>query len=271
MFAISLALALTLASASAMEAPELALPGVSTRAPQVMRAPLAFQGLTADQARAVRQYQNNKLELRPETRFQGGGSTMVYESWGSPWRRGTLGYSYVVHDPVYAVPSWGIYQGPERLTVPEYLGEVGRVGQKADLEAKIERLERRSKRWYTLGGLGVAATVGGVVAQVSTADPYINYYGHWTTLGGAGAMILGFVGGSFPSAKAERLETRPDEWLEARQLQEEIADHNARLGAELGLTPEQTLLLDSGPTFRWAPAIQPQQGGGATIGIGASF
>lgn len=260
-------LALGLSAALAQEGPPLAIPG-----DRVQPAPAtALSGMTAEQARAARTYRAQRLELRPETELHGGGSTVVHQAYGHPWRHGYSGFSYVMRDPVYAVPSWGIYQGPERLTVPEYLGAVGRVGQKADLEAKIERLERRSRRWYTLGGLGIAATVGGVVAQIVVDDPMINYYSHYTTLGGAGAMVLGFVGGSFPSARAERMENNPAEWLEARQLQSEIDDYNADLGTRLGLSPEQQILLDSAPAVQWRPRVAPVRGGGVSVGVGASF
>lgn len=260
-------LALGLSAALAQEGPPLAIPNDQVQAPP----PPTLRGMTAEQARAARTYRADRLELRPETELQGGGSTMIYQGHGGPWRHGYAGFSYVLRDPVYAVPTWGIYRGPERLTVPEYLGAVGRVGQKADLEAKIEQLERRSGRWYTLGGLGIAATIGSVVAQIVTDDPAINYYGYYTTLGGAGAMVLGFVAGSFPSAKADRLENDPAEWLEARQLQSEIDDYNAALGARLGLSPEQQLMLDSSPALRWTPRVQPVRGGGVSVGVGASF
>ena len=265
MTSILLALGLSVAPALAQDLP-LAIPNDSTPAPQ-----LALPPMTNAQALAARQYRAQRLVLQPETELHGGGGTVMHHAYG-PRRYGYYGMSYVARDPIYAVPSWGIYRGPERLTVPEYMGAVGRVGQKADLDAKIERLERRSKRWYTLGTLGILTTIGGVVTQIAVEDPAARYYSHYATLGGAGAMVVGFVAGSFPNAKADRMENDPAEWLDAGQLQAEIDEYNADLGNRLGLSPEQQLMLESAPQgVRWSPRVQPNLDGGVTIGVGATF
>jgi len=266
MTAILLALGLSAAPAFAQEDRPLAIPNDSVATPQ-----LALPPMTSEQARAARQYRAQRLMLQSETELHGGGGTVIHHNYG-PRRYGHYGMSYVARDPIYAVPSWGIYRGPERLTVPEYLGSVGRVGQKADLEAKVERLERRSKRWYTLGTLGILTTIGGVVTQIAVDDPATRYYSHYATLGGAGAMVVGFVGGSFPNAKADQLENDPAEWLEAGQIQQEIDDYNADLGNRLGLSPEQQIMLETAPQgVRWSPRVHPNQQGGVTIGVGATF
>ena len=72
------------------------------------------------------------------------------------------------------------------------------------------------------------------------------------TLGGAGTMLFGFVSGSFPSAKANRLKNQPAEWLDPGAVQSDLDGYNEQLGAGLGLKPGDVLMLDSissGPRY----------------------
>lgn len=218
-------------------------------------------GVSATKLQSLRDYQNGYLSIRSESELRGGG-TRVVQSWHGPRRFGWH-TTTVVNEPIYTTRTWGVYQGPYRLSTPEIYGAIGQHGQQDALQGELARLERKASIFYTVGFVGVASTVGGIVTQAFATTQTTADVGGWMTLGGVGAMLTGFIGGSFPSAKASDLRYYPATTFDPRALQRDLDAANDRLRVELGLTPAEVLRLEGMST--------QNRRRGANVGIGGSF
>jgi hypothetical protein len=230
--------------------PPLALPAGAQ--PPLMQAPEATPpqparaAVDAERVRLAREYKELRLSVLTETTFTPG-TTTVHSGyvWGPPRRR----YYHpvtVVHTPPMAHQSWGIYQGSQRLEVPDYLSITGQSTAALDLNNKIDRSESRARVGYTLGGVGVAAVVGGIVARGMADNKQTYVAGYWTSVGGVALSVGGFIGGGIASGRAERLARRPAEFMDLNSVQADIEQYNADLGQELGMDEGDRQLIEAG-------------------------
>ena len=272
--AVKAGLARALAESYDDEAPHgrvmaAALKAPSRPSPQLERP----DQLDAAKLSSIREYQRRRLQLREETELRGGGSSVVSNPYGNPY---TLGSSQVVTDPIYTVRGWGIYEGPRRLTVPQYLNTIGSYEMQEYLEQDIRKLEATSKALYGLGAGGVLATVVGVIGMQNAQDQDQRVIFLATAAGGVGAMLGGFVGGSIPAGKATRIETEPAYTFTPEQVREDIDEHNEGLRQGLGLSAQEVLFIEATSSNTdvqpyLVPTGDRRSGLGLSIGLGGSF
>jgi hypothetical protein len=148
-------------------------------------------------------------------------------------------------DPPTALRTWGVYRGPERLAVPDFLAVVGEAERKRELDAVLERLARRSKAWSVVavvGGAGLAAGLIGMSSAQTAAD-YQTF--NAVTLGGTIVMATGFVGSSFPKGKESGLRRYPSSSIGGDEAQGMVDQHNEALRQELGLSASDVWALEA--------------------------
>lgn len=214
-------------------APPLAIPAgtPSPRGPApVARAPAASP--EAISGRAWSEYRSRTLVLRPLTEWTVMSSGWgPYGWWGAPYGWGGVWVSR--HDAV------AVYQGPQRLDVPEVLGALGDVPGRMNLERRI-RNQRRAGRVLTgIGLVGLTGTLVGLVGM-DTAVTW-DQARDWSavTWTGAGLMVGGLVAGGIPSDRARRLQVDPELTFGPSELQQRVDAHNDRLARELGIDPDR--------------------------------
>ena len=103
-----------------------------------------------------------------------------------------------------------------------------------------------SARWPAPGTAWAraVATVVGAVGMDSATSPGLRRRWSYVGTSGLGALVVGFVGGSFPATKARRLETMPSESQDYDALRAKVGAYNADLAESLGLTPAEALSLE---------------------------
>jgi hypothetical protein len=204
--------------------------------------------VTAARLQALRGYKAGRLELRNETELRGGSAWVMGGGYGGMWGPGYGAWGVggpVIVDPPTALRTWGIYRGPERLPVPDFLSVVGEAERKRELDAVLERLARRSKAWSVVavvGGAGLAAGLIGM-SSVETREEYQTF--NAVTLGGTLVMATGFVGSSFPSGKGSALRRYPSSSMGSDQAQAMVDQHNEALRKELGLSAADVWALET--------------------------
>ncbi len=226
---------------SAPPGPVLALPAPSGvgPAPAVAGAP----ALTMDRLQTLRRYKAERLSVHEETELRGGGTAMAM---GYPYGRMGPSTAVMMTDPVYTVRTWGVYQGPDRISTPTFLDKVGKASEATALREDVARYQRRSKAAFGVAGIGAGVLVAGLIGMRAAATPEEYLAWNLATLGGTAAGMGGLVVGSFPAAKASRLERSPAAVMspaEARALAER---HNDALQKQLGVTPQEAWLLELG-------------------------
>lgn len=233
--------------APAGDAPALAAPPAPVLAlPASAAPPAAVPGappLTMERLQTLRRYKAERLSVHEETELRGGGTSLAM---GYPYGRIGPSTTVMMTDPVYTVRTWGVYQGPDRITTPTFLDKVGKAGEAAALREDISRYDRRSKRCFGVAGIGAGVLIAGIVGMRTAATPEEYLAWNLATLGGTAAGMGGLVVGSFPAAKAGRLERSPAAVMspaEARALAER---HNDALQRELGVSPQEAWLLEIG-------------------------
>jgi hypothetical protein len=219
--------------------PVLALPGPSGAGPAVAGAP----ALTMDRLQTLRRYKAERLSVHEETELRGGGTAMAM---GYPYGRMGPSTAVMMTDPVYTVRTWGVYQGPDRISTPSFLDKVGKASEATALREDVARYQRRSKGCFGVAGIGAGVLVAGLIGMRAATTPEEYLAWNLATLGGTAAGMGGLVVGSFPAAKASRLERSPATVMtpaEARALAER---HNDALQKQLGVTPQEAWLLELG-------------------------
>lgn len=211
--------------------------------------PLAVPGRSSpEKAHAVREYRARHLAIRNLSEAYVG-TTWSYGwyggpyGWGGPgWGWGAWPHPFVVHRDEQA-----IFQGPNRLDVPATLGVLGDTTGQQQLERRIRRNRGAASALFGLGVAGIAASITGLVGveQARTYDELTVW--NAVSWGGVGLMVGGFVGGSFPSSRAWRLQLEPTETMEPAELDRRIQDYNERLAAALGLDPMEAVRIESEP------------------------
>ncbi len=205
--------------------------------------------------RALRTYRQGRLVLRAETEYHQGPATAWsfggggwgwgggYPGWG--WGGGYYGTT-IINNPTWTERTWGIYQGPERLSVPTFLETAGDLSKATELRSVIERKRKTAKAWYTVAGVCAAGILTGVVGMGAAQEVDTYFIFNNVALGGLGVAVTGMLGGSFPSARASRLARYPSESLSAQEAQSYVDGHNERLQSELGLSDEEVWAFEVG-------------------------
>lgn len=210
--------------------------------------------------RAIRTYREQFLALRTfgETQV---GTTWDYTPVG---RWGPYGYRtgwrawprpYVVR-----TTSRGVFQGQTQLDVPSTLAALGDDAARQDLDRRIQTNQTLGNVSYGLGVAGVAASVVGLIAlDQCCSSPVLpgdvdtlRAARTWSTVSASGVVLLvgGFIGGTIPSGRAQRLQYDYATTLDLDVLGARIAEHNEQLAAEFGLTPTEAARVESHPRRR---------------------
>jgi hypothetical protein len=232
-------LALLSTAALAQDAPEPATPE------KLPPAPATLGTLTPKRLAALRTYKAQRLQVRAETEYRGGGvSTFSSMSYGYPQAMGT---GVIIAEPISTFRTWGVYRGPERLSTPDFLTLTNAIKQRDSLVAEIDKSRRASKIWFTGAGLGMAAIVTGIVGMgAGGVDTYAQY--NSVALVGTTVTIGCLLGASFPAAKASKLYRYPGASMNTDAANGLAHEHNEQLRQKLGIQPDEAWLLDLGAT-----------------------
>lgn len=255
---ISSGLAQEAPAASAAQDQPLAVPAQGPpppRRPEGARPEPGPMSRTPEQLAALRRYRDERLQVRAETEIRPGSSMVVGGWWGGAWRPGPYGrwhYGFgfpgaLITEPPTVERVWGVYRGPQRLTVPELLQVTGQTDRARELDRDIGRARTASTFWFTVAGAGVASAVVGMVG-LSVADERgeaLLY--NQVVLGGAGAAATGLIVGSFPASKVSRLTHDVPRTMTLQEAQALVAQRNEALRNELGLTPNDVWQIESDP------------------------
>lgn len=201
-------------------------------------------GLSAERLQAIRSYRARHLEVRGETRYEGGGATVVSTGYGRRWWG--VGMTEVYTHPVTATPVWAVYQGPERLTVPRFYDLAGEAGRADALRDRISGKKTMANVWFGVAGAGIATSLVGFFGYAGADDARTAQTWGRVALGGMGVGVVGLVGGSFPSTKARQLAHDYPTSLDPQEAHRLVDAANERLRRELGLTPEEALRAEGG-------------------------
>lgn len=217
--------------------------------------PLAgYTPLTAEHLSALRKYSAQHLTLRTETDLRGGGTTYVGGVTVGGYRAGPFGGvgwgwsvpGVVVTEPPETVRGWGVYQGPQRLTVPELLRAAGETQRAEDLEASIHKADTAAHIWTGVAAVGLAGLITGSVGLATTDNADQALLWNRVALAGTGLTITGLLGGSLPASKAGRLTHQVPASLTLPETQALVEKQNEALRGELGLSPEEVWQMESG-------------------------
>jgi hypothetical protein len=239
--AIVLALSSGLGSAYAQEAtaePPMAIPvgGQPPIASTTARAPAA--PATAEDLKGAMSFRSGHLEIRSVTAWHGGGSWVIHEGYG--WGRGPgprWGVSTVVAAPMVPEHAWTVFQGPSRLTVPEYLDLVDDP-RANDVRRRIRNNRSAAGALAAFGVAGVSAVITGAVGASSADFPAERH--DWNVLAnaGVGGVLIGFGGSALANGTARHLEYDYGEigWERTRT---QVDDYNEKLRTKLGVPADQ--------------------------------
>jgi len=206
--------------------------------------PATLGTLTPKRLQALRTYKAQRLQVRAETEYRGGGvSTFSTMSYGYPHGYGT---GVVISDPVSTFRTWGVYRGPQRLSTPDFLTLTGANEQRDVLVKSIKKARRASRWWFVGAGAGMAAIVTGIVGMSATKKIPVYRRYNLVALSGTGATIGCLLGASFPAAKASRLYRYPGSTLSSDEANDLAHKHNEKLREALEVQPEEAWLLDMG-------------------------
>jgi len=223
-----------------------AAPPTEAKAPvqNLPPAPSTLGTLTAERLQALRTYKAQRLQVRAETEYRGGGvSTFSSMSYGYPHGLGT---GVIVTEPVSTFRTWGIYRGAQRLSTPDFLTLTGDMAKRDALVNEIKKSKRASRAWFSGAGVGMAAIVTGIVGMGASGN--IGTYRRFNTvaLSGTSLTIGCLLGASFPAAKGAKLYRYPGASMNTDQANALAHDHNEKLRQELDIKPEEAWLLDLG-------------------------
>jgi hypothetical protein len=208
---------------------------------------------TPAELQAAMSFKSQHLEVRQVTSWRGSGSTVVtsgYYGYGGGPRGGpSYGMGVSTASPQTIVPehAWTVFQGPMRLTVPDYLTLVG-DDRADDVRRRIRSARTTGTLFTAIGVAGVGAVVAGIIGSAN-ADTHQERE-DWNTvaLAGTGGLIVGFTIGGAAQSSASRLTTDYSK-LGWEPTQAQVDAYNEALRTQLGLSPEQawSILENGGP------------------------
>jgi len=207
--------------------------------------------VTPARLQSLRRYRSGRLELREETELRGGSAWLMGGGYGAVWGPGYGGWGWsgpVIIDPPTAVKTWGIYRGPERLDVPEFLTAVGADAQRVALQDDIARLERRGRVWSGVAAVGGAGLVTGLVMMSAARNAQDwQHYQSGNSVSFASTLVIagGFIGSSFPRGRASALRRQPSSTMGGEEAQAMVDAHNETLRRELGLSAADVWALEA--------------------------
>jgi len=148
-------------------------------------------------------------------------------------------------EPIYSTTSWGVYRGYTLMEVPAFLGAVGEDALREQLLTDIRTAQRSARNWHTVGWVGVAGLIAGIIGAETSRDrkEYEGYNG--ITSVGLIMAVGGFVGGTLPASRAARLRRSPTASIGMDTAQQLADEHNDRLRSSLGLTEGDVWNLES--------------------------
>lgn len=224
---------------------QLALICASAAANPAERAP------AQDRAAAQWTYRSRHLSVRSLHTVTPGSTVVIYDDWG--WRRPYwgMGTSTVIHEPAMVVDTWAVFQGPQRLPVPQYLRLV-----EADRADELGRALRGTRRTRTVGttvGLAGAGSLAVGLLGMSQAQD-IDGYSTWSTVSTLGVVgaVAGLLSAAAGRGRAARLSDDYTATQEAPVVLDEVYAYNDRLRRALGLTPAEAERLQ-----QQRPALGP--------------
>ena len=231
--------------------PELAIPADKAPGKRPGQGPAQHRdspGETMARLQLARSYQAQRLEVLTELEFTPGTTTTMRGGPGPYWgprRRYGWSPTTVTHTPASIERQWGVYQGSSRVDVPTYLNLTGQIGEAQALDDQLAKLSRRSRVGLTVGGVGVAALIGGVVAMGLADTPEAGAAASAAVGGGAALTFGGLIGGAISSGRVDKLRYRPADYMELGEVRAAINVYNDELADELGLSPADRALMDT--------------------------
>jgi hypothetical protein len=202
--------------------------------------------LSPDKLNALRSYKTQRLSIRDEVELIGGGTTMM-GGFGYPYSRyGWAQSSMIMQDPLQVSRSWGVYQGVQRLSVTDFLRETHQTDLEKALQSELRKKKARGTAWFTLGGAGFGAIVGGMVMLNLAENRDQALLANRIILAGTGGAALGLLAGAIPRGRAAQLDRYPATSMAADQAQDLVNAHNDALREALGLTPAEVWPMEMG-------------------------
>jgi hypothetical protein len=231
-------------------APPPAIPMESADAPP--QSGSRDQPHTPQELQAAVNFRSQHLEVRQVTSWRGSGSTVVTSGYYGYGPRGPgpsmgVGVSTASPQTLVAEHAWTVFQGPMRLSVPDYLTLVG--DDRADDYRRRIRSNRTTGTLFTAVGVaGVAAVVAGIIGSANADTRPEREDWNTVALAGTGGILVGFTVGGAAQSTANRLQTDYGK-LGWEPTQAQVDAYNEQLRRQLGLSPEQAwqILEDGGP------------------------
>jgi len=197
--------------------------------------------ITPERLARITSYNTARLTVRDETELRGATTALAVSQ---PAMVGATGPGVVVIDPVFTVQTWGIYRGTTRLDPAPFLRETGETFRASDIERRIARDRRKSRRWMMVAGVGAASIAAGVIQSDQAENLPEQLLADQLTFGGIGLGVAGLMGASFPASRATRLAHYPSAVMDREDAEAMVERHNTALRERLGLTPEDLLLIE---------------------------
>ncbi|MEQ1572538.1 MAG: hypothetical protein ABMA64_43360 [Myxococcota bacterium] len=193
-------------------------------------------------ARAIRSYRDQRLVLREVSRTEVGVDYVAAGVYGRAGRR--VGVAMVPQPFAVRTQEWVVVEGARRLDVPSTWLALEEPARADALSQKIRTHRAIGNLGYAVGAAGLLGSVVGMV-QVGGADTWRDHR-YWSQVStvSAGVMLGGFIGGSIPAARADRLQNDHARSFDLAELDARFAAHNEALAQQLGLSATEAAHLD---------------------------
>jgi hypothetical protein len=138
--------------------------------------------------------------------------------------------------PLVRATTWAVYEGENRLSVPDYLQRVGRVEESVKLRGRVKRLTLVSNVTFGVGTAGGVTAVGGFAASALSGGDQDRYVMANTALSvGVGALVAGLVTSHVTASRAARLRHDYAQTLSQSEVVGEVVAYDDALRKEIGL------------------------------------
>lgn len=211
------------------------------QAPAMSAAVTPSATVSEAQLARLKAYKARRLRVVTETELRTSLSPAASEALSTAQHRGD---TVVVADPAYTLETWGIYRGNTRLSPSDFLHTTGETFRADDVHHRIERDERRARRWLTVAAMGGASLAAGLYGSRVAEDLPQELLARQLTVGGIGVGTAGLMAASVPTTRADRLKRYPSALMDRAQAEAMVARHNEALAKELGLTADDRRLME---------------------------